>query len=127
MRLSPAHAILHSRVGRQLLATFFVLVAVPVGAMSLLAYQLTEYVVQQSAAQLSGELAKAVGINLVDRLRAAAKPAEWCTRLPSGQGPGPIVLDWISRLKSVFASVDRLFPSELAPMPPVPLSSIARG
>ncbi len=50
MRLSPAHAILQSRVGRRLLATFFVLVAVPVGAVSLLAYQFIEYVGQKSAA-----------------------------------------------------------------------------
>lgn len=114
MRLSPAHAILHSRVGRQLLATFFVLVAVPVGTMSLLAYQLTEYVVQQSAAQMNGELAKAVGINLIDRLRAAESLLH-VHGLPSGQGPGPVPLD--QRLESVFASVDRLFPSELEPMP----------
>ncbi|MES2611109.1 MAG: EAL domain-containing protein [Pseudomonadota bacterium] len=114
MRLTAAQAILQSRVGRQLLATFFVLVAVPVLAMSLLAYQLTEYVVQQSAAQLSSELAKTVGINLIDRLRAAESLLH-VHGLPSGQGPGPVPLD--QRLESVFASVDRLFPSELATTP----------
>lgn len=114
MRLSAAQAILHSRVGRQLLATFFVLVAVPVGAMSLLAYQLTQYVVQQSAAQLSGELAKAVGINLIDRLRAAESLLH-VHGLPSGDGPGPMALD--TGLEAVFARVDRLAPAEaeLAP------------
>lgn len=114
MRLSAAQAILHSRVGRQLLATFFVLVAVPVGAMSLLAYQLTQYVVQQSAAQLSGELAKAVGINLIDRLRAAESLLH-VHGLPSGDGPGPMALD--PGLEAVFARVDRLAPAEAALAP----------
>lgn len=114
MRLSAAQAILHSRVGRQLLATFFVLVAVPVGAMSLLAYQLTEYVVQQSAAQLSGELAKAVGINLIDRLRAAESLLH-VHGLPADVGTGPAVPD--QRLGAVFARVDRLSSAEAALAP----------
>ncbi|HNE71473.1 MAG TPA: EAL domain-containing protein [Giesbergeria sp.] len=71
MRWSAASTFLQSRVGRRLFAAFFVLVAVLVGAVSLLAYQLTDYIVRQSASQLSSEMTKAVGINLIDRLRAA--------------------------------------------------------
>lgn len=114
MRLNAAQAILHSRVGRQLLASFFVLVALPVGAISLLAYELTGYVVQQSGAQLSSELAKAVGINIIDRVRAAESllHAHW---LHSGKGMGPVALD--QQLKSVFASVDVLPLSEPGPAP----------
>lgn len=114
MRLNAAQAILHSRVGRQLLATFFVLVAVPVGVVSFLAYQLAEYVLQQSAAQLSSELAKAVGINLIDRLRAAESLLQ-VQRLPAGQSPGPMVLN--PQLESVFASVERLSASDLPQTP----------
>ncbi len=112
MRLSAAHAILQSRVGRQLLATFFVLVAVPVGVISLLAYQLTEYVVQQSAAQLSSELAKAVGINLIDRLRAA-QSLLLVHAQPAAKGQGPMVLD--DSLAKVFSSVDWVPAPEQAP------------
>ncbi len=71
MRLSAASTFLQSRVGRKLFAAFFILVAVLVGAVSLLAYQLTDYIVRQSASQLSSEMTKAVGINLIDRLRSA--------------------------------------------------------
>ena len=53
MRWSAASTFLQSRVGRRLFAAFFVLVAVLVGAVSLLAYQLTDYIVRQSASQLS--------------------------------------------------------------------------
>ena len=69
MRLSAASAFLQSRIGRRLFAAFFVLVAVPVAAVSLLAYQLTDYIVRQSAVQLSSEMTKAVALNLIDRLR----------------------------------------------------------
>ena len=73
MRLSAASAFLQSRIGRRLFAAFFVLVAVPVAAVSLLAYQLTDYIVRQSAVQLSSEMTKAVALNLIEpaaRLRA---------------------------------------------------------
>ncbi len=71
MRLNAASAFLQSRVGRQLFAAIFVLIAVPVAAVSYLAYQLTDYIVRQSAVQLSNEMTKSVGLNLIDRLRSA--------------------------------------------------------
>jgi len=115
MRLTAAHAILQSRVGRQLLATFFVLVAVPVGIVSLLAYQLTEYVVRQSASQLSSELAKAVGINLIDRLRAAESLLLVDAHTPFTEGQERKVLD--ERLSLIFSSVDSLSYSEYSKAP----------
>ncbi|MDP3230409.1 MAG: EAL domain-containing protein [Acidovorax sp.] len=110
MRLTAAQAILQSRVGRQLLATFFVLVAVPVGIVSLLAYQLTEYVVQQSASQLSSELAKAVGINLIDRLRAAESLLLIDAHTPITKERERKVVE--ERLSLIFSSVDSLSFSE---------------
>ncbi|AVO42205.1 putative bifunctional diguanylate cyclase/phosphodiesterase [Simplicispira suum] len=87
MRLSAASAFLQSRVGRRLFAAFFVLVAVPVGAVSLLAYQLTDYIVRQSAVQLSAEMTKAVGLNLIDRLRSAESLLRVYAQTPQGSPP----------------------------------------
>ena len=53
MRLSAASAFLQSRIGRRLFAAFFVLVAVPVAAVSLLAYQLTDYIVRRQLAAVT--------------------------------------------------------------------------
>lgn len=115
MRLTAAQAILQSRVGRQLLATFFVLVALPVGIVSLLAYQLTEYVVRQSASQLSSEVAKAVGINIIDRLRAAESLLLVDAHTPFAKGQERKEL--AERLSLIFSSVDILSHSEYASAP----------
>ncbi|RZJ15505.1 MAG: EAL domain-containing protein [Acidovorax sp.] len=112
MRLSAAQAILYSRVGRQLLGTFFVLVAVPVGAMSFLAYHLTEYVVRHSAAQLSSELAKALSISLIGRLRAAERLLQ-VYNLSALHEPGSVLLD--PALQAMFVSVERLAQTEAGP------------
>ncbi len=122
MRLSAASAFLQSRVGRRLFAAFFVLVAVPVGAVSLLAYQLTEYIVRQSAAQLSSEMTKAVGINLIDRLRSG----ESLLRVYAEglkHGPPPAALS--ERLALVFSSVS-VAPASLAAQPGVELRTALR-
>ncbi len=121
MRLTAAHAILQSRVGRQLLATFFVLVALPVVTVSLLAYQLTEYALQQSAAQLGSELAKTAGIQVIDRLRAGER---LLTRVAlfEGGGAGPVMLD--PGLEGVFSAVERQARTALpesVPHPPTAL------
>lgn len=121
MRLSAASAFLQSRVGRKLFAAFFVLVAVPVGAVSLLAYQLTEYIVHRSAAQLSGEMAKAVGINLIDRLRAAESLLRVYAQNPKDH-PLPAALS--ERLARVFASVGMVPGSGAAPLGAEPLSAL---
>lgn len=104
MRLTAAHAILQSRVGRQLLATFFVLVALPVVTVSLLAYQLTEYALKQSAAQLGSELAKTTGIQVIDRLRAAER---LLTRIALFEQQGHETVVPEPGLQGLFASVQR--------------------
>lgn len=122
MRLSAATAFLQSRVGRRLFTAFFVLVAVPVGAVSLLAYQLTEYIVRQSAAQLSNEMTKAVGINLIDRLRSG----ESLLRVYAEglkHGPPPAALS--ERLALVFSNV-RVEPAPLASQPGADLRTVLR-
>lgn len=122
MRMSAASAFLQSRVGRRLFAAFFVLVAVPVGAVSLLAYQLTEYIVRQSAAQLSSEMTKAVGINLIDRLRSG----ESLLRVYAEglkYGPPPAALS--ERLALVFSSVS-VAPASLAAQPGVDVRTALR-
>lgn len=103
MRLNAASAFLKSRVGRQLFAAVFVLLAVPVGAVSWLAYQLTDYVVRQSAVQLSNEMSKSVGLNLIDRLRSAESLLRVFVQT-SNDGPVPSALS--ERLTLVFSSVD---------------------
>lgn len=100
MRLSAASAILRSRVGRKLFTTFFVLIAVPVGLVALLAYQLNAYVTVRSATQLNNEVGKTAGINVIDRLRAA----EVLLRMYAQQQPGGAMPAALSeRLGRVFA------------------------
>lgn len=110
MRVRMAHAILHSRVGRKLFAIFFVLVALPVGAMSVLAYQLSEYVLRQSAAELSRELTKAVSIHLIDRLRAGENLLLAHIEAAGSDGKTLQPSESISR---VFAAIDRLPAQEI--------------
>lgn len=113
MRLTAASAFLQSRVGRRLFTAFFVLVAVPVGAVSLLAYQLTEYIVRQSATQLSSEMTKAVGINLIDRLRSAESLLRVYAQSLKDRPPPAALSD---RLALVFSSVE-MAPVSLASSP----------
>ena len=113
MRLSAASAFLQSRIGRRLFAAFFVLVAVPVAAVSLLAYQLTDYIVRQSAVQLSSEMTKAVALNLIDRLRSAESLLRVYAQTPQ-DSPPPAGLS--ERLELVFGNVS-LEPGPLAASP----------
>jgi len=103
MRLTAASALLQSRVGRKLFIAFFVLVAVPVGTVSFLAYQLTDYIVRKSGAQLSSEMAKAIGLNLIDRLRSAENLLRIHAQSQQA-GVAPSALN--DRLALVFSSVD---------------------
>ena len=117
MRLSAASAILQSRVGRKLFATFFVLIAVPVGLVAWLAYQLNTYVTVRSAVQLNNEVGKAAGINVIDRMRAA----EALLRMYAEQMPGADVPPALrERLSRVFAefSVERV--RAVSCFPPAP-------
>ena len=113
MRLSAASAFLQSRIGRRLFAAFFVLVAVPVAAVSLLAYQLTDYIVRQSAVHLSIEMTKAVALNLIDRLRSAESLLRVYAQTPQ-DSPPPAGLS--ERLELVFGNVS-LEPGPLAASP----------
>lgn len=114
MRVRIDHAILRSRVGRKLFATFFVLVALPVAAVSALAYQLSEYVLRQSAAELSRELTKAVGTHLIDRLRAAEHLLLAPVDLPRTKDN---TLDLDERLSTVFSGIE-VIPARESPESP---------
>lgn len=103
MRLTAASAFLQSRVGRQLFGAVFVLLVVPVAAISLLAYQLTDYIVRQSAVQLSNELSKSVGLNLIDRIVSAESLLRVYAQSAS-EGVVPKALS--ERLALVFSSAD---------------------
>lgn len=117
MRLNAAGTFLQSRVGRQLFVAFFFLVAIPVGAVSLLAYQLTEFIVRHSATQLSTELSKSIGLNLIDRLRFAENLLGMVLQ-NQGSLSNPALH---AHLAQVFSSVDRLPPEPGRPPGPTAL------
>ena len=117
MRLNAAGTFLQSRVGRQLFVAFFFLVAIPVGAVSLLAYQLTEFIVRHSATQLSTELSKSIGLNLIDRLRFAENLLGMVLQ-NQGNPSNPALR---AHLDQVFSSVDRLPPEPGRPPGPTAL------
>jgi diguanylate cyclase (GGDEF)-like protein len=104
MRLNMAHAILQSRVGSKLFAIVFVLIAVPLGVVSLLAYQLGDYMLRESAADSSRDLAKAVGRHLLDRLRTAEGLLLIHTQEPRSSHGSVIGLD--ERLAQFFTHIE---------------------
>jgi len=59
-----------SRIGKKIFLTFLLIVALPLVGISLLSREISEYVLTRSTDQLLRDSTKAVGLNLLDRLRS---------------------------------------------------------